>query len=171
MEVIFPDMAGVSDYERSQIDAVTRASKPRPIERGVGLFVMPTGESSRLVHEAAVLPAMRKNRLNLRHVAVAFDDTAALEDACHWLMTAEVNVVDASALNPSVLYVLGLSHGLGRSPILIARVREPPALPFNLDGLNRILYDTSMRGLLDLRSDLARRIRVFLESALNAGGD
>jgi hypothetical protein len=161
-------MAGVSVYERSQIDAVTRASKLRPIDRGVGVFVMPTGESTRLVHEAAVLPAMRKNRLNLRDVAVAFDDTAALEDVCHWLMTAEVIVVDASALNPSVLYVLGLSHGLGRSPILIAR--DPQLLPFNLPALRCVSYDTSKEGLLVLRIELARRIRVLLASASGSGG-
>jgi hypothetical protein len=156
-------MAGVSEYERSLIEAITRASVAAPIERGVGLFVMPAGESGQLVHDAAVLPAMRKNRLNLRDVGVAFDDTAMLEDVCSCVMTAEVIVVDASGPNATVSYVLGLCHGLWRSPILIAR--DPQLLPFNLPALRCVSYDMSKQGLQVLRIELARRIRVFLASA------
>lgn len=157
-------MAGVSKYEQSQIDAVTRASVVRPIERGVGLFAAPMGEEWDRVHEIAVLPAFRKNRLNLREVGVAFDDSAVLEDACRWLKTAEVIVLDASGLNPSGLYALGLCHGIGRSPILIAR-QGSRNLPFNLAATGCSFYETTAEGLLTLRQDLARRIRVFLASA------
>lgn len=157
-------MAGVSKYEQSQIDAVTRASVIRPVERGMGLFAAPVGEESARVHEIAVLPAFRKNRLNLRDVAIAFDDLALLEDVCRWVKTAEVIVVDASGLNPGVLYVLGLCHGIGRSPILIAR-EGTCDLPFNLVATGCSYYETTSEGLLTLRQDLARRVRVFLASA------
>ena len=78
-------------------------------------------------------------------------------------LTAEVIVVDASGLNAIVLYLLGLCHGLGRSPILIAR--DPQLLPFNLPALRCVSYDMSKQGLQVLRIELARRIRVFLASA------
>lgn len=156
-------MPGVSEYERSINRAALAPDPARNIERGVGLFVTAMSPAADLLHEAAVLPAMRANRLNLRQVGVAFDDSAALADVCRGVQTAEVVVIDLSDLVAPVMYVLGLCHGVGRCPILIARART--VLPFNLVALHVEFFDaTSTQGIAILRSKLAGRLRVFLRS-------
>ena len=156
-------MAGVSEYERSLIRALLAPRADRAIERGVGLYLTPVGETATLVTDAAVLPAMRVNRLSVRDFSVAFDDTAVLSDVCRWIQIAEVIIADLSDLNPPLMYVLGLCHGLGRCPILTVRSGTMP-LPFNVAALRCEVYATDQRGLVALRENLVRRIRLMLSA-------
>lgn len=65
--------------------------------------------------------------------------------------------------NPDVMYVVGLSQGLGRYPILISQ--DPDSLLFAMRAFRCIRYDSSREGLWDLRENLVRAARVFLTSA------
>ena len=120
------------------------------------------------VLSVAVEPALRANRLNVRGVRVVFDDETPLPIAADWVGRAEVIVADVSQLNAAVLYVLGLCHGMGRCPLLIAR--SPVELPFELGALRCLRYKTDRESLIDLRNDLTRALRVFLAAA-RQGGD
>jgi len=157
-------MPGFSPYERLLIDSLLMVQHPpRPIEPGAGLFVGPTDPYRKMTFDLAVQPAMRKNGLNGSELRVVFDDYSSLADVCTFVQTAEVIVVDLSDLNPSVLYVLGLCHGLGRCPIVLTRqIRQ---LPFNLHTLRHIEYSPAKDGLFDLRERLERALRVFLVGA------
>jgi hypothetical protein len=77
---------------------------------------------------------------------------------------AEVIVAELStATNGDLMYALGLAHGLGRCPLML--VQRGGELPFNLAGLRHVQYTRSQAGLLVLRSDLTRAVRVFLAAA------
>jgi hypothetical protein len=159
-------MPGVSQFERLQIDAVL-LNQPRDIETGAGLFVSPADADAKVVLDLAVLPAMRRNRLNARGLQVVFHDASVLADVCRFILTAELVVIDLAALNPAVLYVLGLSHGVGRCPILLAPKSE--YLPFNLEAFRLVRYEPTKGGLFELRERLERVLRVFLVGS-RAGG-
>jgi len=165
-------MAGVSAYERSQIDAVLGAPLPPPAERrievGLALVLVPLMDQRDEVLRVAVEPALRKNRLNVRGVRVVFDDETPLPVVADWVGRAEVIIADVSQLNASVLYVLGLCHGQRRCPLLIAR--SPVELPFEMGALRCLRYRMDRESLLELREDLARALRIFLGAA-QRGGD
>ena len=163
-------MPGVSKYERLLIDALLLLpSPPRPIEPGAGLFVGPCDWNHKMVFDVGVLPAMRKNDLNGSELRVVFDDLSSLADVAQHVQSAEVIVADVSELNPSVMYVLGLCHGLGRCPIVMTR--RIGELPFNLRQLRNIEYELVGEGLFELRERLERVLRVFLLGARNERRD
>ena len=155
-------MPASGDYERLQIESLLQSQSPGGVDAGVGLFLMPKVEHVQLVHDAAVLPAMRKNGLN--HVAPVwvFGSDSQLREVVRWLRAAHVIVADLTYLSPDLMYVLGLAHGLGRCPILIHH--EDTEVPFNLDALRCIDYRDDHDGLLELRARLSRAIRVLLSA-------
>ena len=154
-------MAGISEYERLLVEALLLLNQPRPpIEPGVGLFIAPAGRESDFVFDAAILPAMTKNGLNLAAVGKVFDDSSALSEVCRFVHVAEAIVADLTELSPSVMYVLGLAHGLGRCPVLITQQED--AVPFNLRASRCFAYRTSAQSLRELRDGLERALRIFL---------
>jgi len=157
-----PVMHAPGDYERLQIESLLQSQSHGGVDGGVGLFLMPRHEHVQVVHDVAVLPAMRKNGLN--HVAPVwvFGSDSQLREVARWLRAAHVIVADLTYLNPDVMYVLGLAHGLGRCPILIHH--EDTEVPFNLDALRCIEYRPDHDGLLELRARLTRAIRVLLSA-------
>jgi len=160
-------MPGVSPYESLQIQSVLQHDAKRPIEEGVGLFMMPGGgDEGKTLFDAAVLPAMRKNGMNRVGVRQVFHDASVLADVCRHVQAAEVIVVDLADLNPSVMYVLGLCHALGRCPILLTR--DANQLPFNLGALRYVEYKPGASGMFQLRERLERTLRVFLSASRSA---
>jgi hypothetical protein len=155
-------VASVSRYERLQISAAL-GPPPQRVEPGTGLVLLPHGDDARSVYRAAVEPALDTNAVNVRDVRVVFDEAAPLAVVADWVGRAEVVVADVSGLNPCVLYVLGLCHGHGRCPILVARADEP--LPFGLDGLRVLRYRDGAHGLAELRERLTRAVRTFLAAS------
>lgn len=156
-------MGGISEYEHLQIDALLRRGRGSAIDPESGTFLMSDNDRSRTLFDVAVLPAMRKNGLNADATVVLFDSSSALADVHKFVMAAEVIVADVSQLNPDLWYVLGLCHGLGRCPILIAL--HAIELPFNMPELRCVEYRPTEQGLYDLREELVRVIRVFLAAA------
>jgi hypothetical protein len=65
----------------------------------------------------------------------------------------DVVIADTTGRNPNVLYEVGLAHGMQKATILIARKGEK--IPFDIQAINHILYDS----IVDLRDRLEKRIR------------
>jgi hypothetical protein len=151
------------DYERLQIESLLQPGQHGGVHAGVGLFLMPKIEELEIVHEAAVLPAMRKNGLNRVAPVWVFGSDSQLREIARWLRAAQIIVADLTTLNSDLMYVLGLAHGLGRCPILICQAGTE--VPFNLDALRCIEYAPTHAGLLELRGRLTRAIRVLLTAS------
>lgn len=160
-------MRQVSEYERLQIESLL-ACRGASVQEGNGVFLMPEGERFGRVFEAAVLPAMQKNGLNAKGTAIAFESSSSLWEVGRVVQSAEVIVANVTGWNADLVYVLGLCHGLGRCPLLLAA--EPIELPFNLMALRFVEYREDDEGLRQLRGELTRAIRVFL-AAGRAQGD
>jgi hypothetical protein len=155
----------VSDYERRQIDSVLHGARTRArtIARGTALVLLPVGELFERVHDVAITPALMSSGLNRPRVRRVFDHVSPLASVLEAVMTAEVIVADLSMLNASVLYVVGLAHAQGRCPLIIAE-REWQ-LPFDLHLPRSLRYARSDPGLIELRQELTRVVRVFIASA------
>jgi len=163
-------MVGVSAHERSLIDAVLGAPRPpaeRRVEANLALVLIPLMQGRDDVLRTAVEPALRKNHLNVRGVRVVFDDETPLPIVADWVGRAEVIVADVSQLNASVLYVLGLCHGLRRCPVMIAHA--PVELPFDIGVLRCLRYQFDRESLMELRENLTRALRIFLAAARRSG--
>jgi hypothetical protein len=161
-------MAGLSEYERLQIESVLQSQPARPVQSGVGLFLMPDRDEFQAIYDLAVDPAMRRSAVNRVNVARVLDSDSHLVDLCHWLQCAEVIVAELTTLDPHVMYVVGLAHGLGRCPILMAR--EGTDLPFNLHALRCVEYTVTKEGHRELRERLTRALRVFLAASRAGNG-
>lgn len=155
-------MSQNSEYERLQIHSLLQP-RNRAIQANLGVFLMPTGLEFQRVYERAVGPAMQSNRLNPSGVEVAFDSGSSLAQVCEVIETAEILVADLSLWNADLAYVLGVCHGMGRCPLLIAK--EGVELPFNLSALRCVEYSASDEGLQRHREYLERAIRVSLAAA------
>lgn len=138
------------------------------VQTGVAVFLCPDGEGSVELYERAVGPALRVNGLNRVDVVRVFDSDSALVDVTRCLAEAEVIVAELSMPNPHLMYVLGLAHGMGRCPLML--VEQSSDLPFNLAGLRHVAYGRDSAGLMVLRTDLTRAVRVFLAAARAGGG-
>jgi hypothetical protein len=159
-------VAGVSDYERSQIESVLGwpAGGDMRVEPGLALVLLPFGEADDRLQRFAIEPALRRNGLDVSGLRVVFDDETPLPIIADWLGRAEVVIADVSQLNAAVLYLLGLCHGLRRCPLLLAR--ETVELPFELDALRCLRYRADdPASLYDLREDLSRALRIFLSAS------
>jgi hypothetical protein len=150
----------MSSYERLQIESLLHAASCGGVDPGVGLFLMPKDIEFEVVHDVAVLPAMRKNGLNRVAPVWVFSSDAQLAEVSRWLRAAQVIVADLSTLNSDLMYVVGLAHGLGRCPILI--YRQGTEVPFNLEALRCVEYTSGADGLMELRAKLTRAIRVLM---------
>ena len=155
-------MAGTSQFERMQIESVF-APKLRDIKVGSGLYLMPDSDPDRQVFEIAVNPAMQKNEINVGTIIVAFDSDSFLSQVAQYIQVSEIVIAEVSEHNPHVLYVLGMCHGMGRCPLLVTR--DASNLPFGLQCLRWVQYKNDQRGLVWLREELTRAIRVFLAAA------
>jgi hypothetical protein len=153
---------GASEFERHQIESLLQ-SEQRLIERGLGLSLLPAGPDFDYMHKTAILPAMRECGLDAARRFCAFDSDSELAKVTQWVQIAEVIIADVTAENAEVMYALGLCHGLRRCPILVTQT--PDIVPFNLFALRRIEYVNDQNGLLKLRENLTRAIRVFLAAS------
>ena len=148
-----------TQHEREQIEALLKRPSSG-IERGRGLFLMSQDTRAQMVYDLAVEPAIWKNDLNGRATAIAFHSDSTLADVCDWVMTSEIIVADVDPENSHLMYVLGLCHGMGRCPLLLARGRFD--LPFNLREVRALEYIDTVASLRALRDELTRAIRVAL---------
>ena len=153
---------GIPEFERLQIEWLL-GTKSIPIRQGLGLHLMSQTPASRDIFDAAVRPMMHGSGLDVWRVEIAFDSSSCVSDVASWIRRAEVITADVSDWNGDVAYVLGMCHALGRCPILIAR--RPVDLPFKLDEVRCIAFDADASGLHELRQELGRALRTYVNAS------
>ena len=75
-----------------------------------------------------------------------------LEIICAKIAAADAIIGDTTGSNPNVFYEIGYAHALRSTTILIAR--KGSNLPFDLQGINHIMYET----IVELRERLKKRL-------------
>lgn len=75
-----------------------------------------------------------------------------LQIICAKISAADAIVGDTTGSNPNVFYEIGYAHALKCPTILIAR--KGSGLPFDLQGINHIMYET----IVELRERLKKRL-------------
>ena len=154
-------MSRVSRFEHELIDAALIQAGPE-IPPGTAAVLIPNSVYFLLVFREAISPALAD--CDFRDAAESvFDSGDWISDAVRWILAAELIIADVTDLNPDVMYLLGLCHGLGRCPLLIAQ--EPTVLPRHLEVFRCLRYVDDPAGLRSLREGLARAIRVFVTQA------
>lgn len=155
-------MPGGSAYERQLIEAAL-ASRESALDSGTALVLIPEVYDLYQVCNAGIWPALSACGFRPLRGVLPFDSGSWLGDVARWLRGADLIIADVTGRNPDVLYALGLAHGLGRCPLLIAQ--DAQELPFHLQELRCIAYRSDPDGLWALREDLGRALRVFLAAA------
>lgn len=148
-----------------QIEALLKRDDLPAIEPRNGTCLLPDNDRAKRRFRIAVEPAMRNNFLNADGVAIVFTSSSLIADVTRVIAQSEVILADVSLPNADLFYILGLCHGLGRCPILIAPSMLD--LPFDMPELRCVEYrdDESEAGLIALRQSLERVIRVFLAAS------
>ena len=153
-------MAGPSDFERAQINSLL-SLKSRPVVAGTVLYVSPEAPRFDDVYAVSVVPALRKNNVPTIQPYRVLDSDSPLSSVCERIQATELLLFDLTDFVPDVLYVLGLAHAMGRSPLLMMQ-NHMPTPPFDLHALRRIDYSPDAEGLRELREELTRVIRIQL---------
>lgn len=73
---------------------------------------------------------------------------------------ARVIVADVTAMNPNVLYEIGIAHSLGKDVVLLAEKGE--TLPFDIASHRVVYYEQSVTGADKLREMLGESLRTVL---------
>jgi len=74
-------------------------------------------------------------------------------------------VADLSGRDPNVFYETGFAHAMGKVVILL--VQDVADIPFDLQHYPYIVYAGHIE---ELRTELTRRVKWFLDQPLNAKG-
>lgn len=85
------------------------------------------------------------------------------DDMFAYIASAEVAIVDITALNANVFYELGVRHALKKAVTIIIR-KQDSAIPFNIQGLRIIEYPDATGGYRAVRE----KIRHFIENGLKS---
>jgi len=117
-----------------------------------------TGDVWNTVRAAALSEDLRCERADS-----IWGEHSILGDIAGLLWRARLIVVDYTDSNPNVFYELGIAHTLGRPVIPIAKEGTP--LPFDVQGLRVLKYDTTPAGLQKLELGLLERIKTILGPA------
>ena len=85
-----------------------------------------------------------------------------LQDIIRGLTESHLVIAEITPANPNVFYELGFSHALGKPTILLAD-RKSTNLPFDISGYRVIFYDNTIRGKIEVETDLKRHLRTILD--------
>lgn len=146
----------VRNAEQDYIESVERVSRELPQTRRI-FVVMPFAKEFDDVYILGIREVAEK----LGYVVERADDIEhngqILDLIQQKIRDCDLAVADTSSQNPNVFYEVGFAHAAGVPTILITRSGQ--AIPFDLQSMNHIFYET----IVVLRERLENRIRALLE--------
>ena len=78
-------------------------------------------------------------------------------DIVEGILDADVVIADLTGRNLNVFYELGIAHATGNKTIMTCQSLED--VPFDIQSYRVIIYEHSLRGCEQLRSDLDRAVK------------
>ncbi|HML23340.1 MAG TPA: hypothetical protein PKD09_16920 [Aggregatilinea sp.] len=123
--------------------------------------LLPPTSLIRPVYDAAIRPAADGLNLTLGYAEDCFSGRVSVLEVWESLYSADIVLADCTRRHPLVMYMLGISHTLGKHTILIAQSSED--VPAEFRQLEHIIYENSKDGLNVLCSELQARLLEFAQ--------
>lgn len=114
--------------------------------------LMPFDQEFNSIYEDLIKPALEDAGYDVSRADSFVDQQNIMRDIIRGIATAQLIVADLTALNPNVLYELGLCHGLKIPTILLAQSMEE--VPFDLRSYKIQVYSTRFDEVNRLRKAL-----------------
>lgn len=100
--------------------------------------------------------------LNCERADSIWNEDSILDDIVGLLWRARIVITDYTSHNANVFYETGIAHTLGRQ--FIPLTQPDDEIPFDLNQLRTLKYETTKVGMRKLRLELGQRIRTILQT-------
>ncbi len=121
------------------------------MSKPVAFVVMPFSSEFNAVYEGLIIPAL--DGYDVIRADTQFDQRSILEKIISGISDASLVVADITAMNPNVMYELGIAHTLGRPVIMITQNIDD--LPFDISVYPVHEYSTHFQRAGDLAQKLS----------------
>lgn len=114
--------------------------------------LMPFDQEFKPIYNDLIKPALESAGYEVERADSFMDQRNILRDVVKGISEADLVIADLTAVNPNVLYELGLCHGLRVPTVLIAQSLEE--VPFDLRSYRVITYSTQFDEVYKLKDAL-----------------
>lgn len=142
--------------EEQQVDFERQRSFQAQNRRKRLFVVMPFSKQFNDVYVLGIRDVAEKLGIVVERADDIEHNQGILEVILERIAACDVAVADTSGSNPNVFYEVGYCHAQHKPTILITRTGDK--IPFDLQGINHIFYDT----IVELRERLEKRLRAIL---------
>lgn len=149
--------AGLLDNAAPTVFAPVR----EPVDPCLISAMMPFSREYDAVY-TAIMAAAEKSGGRCERADNVWEHSAIIQDIYSLIYKSAVVVCDFSGKNPNVFYEAGIAHSLGRPVIPI--VQHTADIPFDLQHHRAIVYHNNSEGLVQLNTQLVKRIGTLLAS-------
>lgn len=151
----------IINFNLKSKDLVSPTYLKKPNNEKVCFIIMPFSiESLNDVYELYIKGSIEEKT---SFICVRGDDifgsNIIYDDILNSIKNADIILADLTGKNANVFYEVGISHTLNKKVILLAQSMDD--VPFDLKHFRICLYDTSPRGLMNLRSVIPSHIRAY----------
>ena len=129
--------------------------------------IMPFDEEFDGIYTDLILPAFEDEDFEVIRADNIEDQQNIMKGIVIGIEEADIIVADVTALNPNVLYELGLSHGRLRPTVIITQGLKE--IPYDLRGYRVIPYSTHFSEAPKLKSKLLRIAKRLKEGTISFG--
>lgn len=136
---------------------------PRAVKAKTVFVIRDDNKAFEHVYELALKPIFQELKLEIMESPDVFDKTSRYNDYWDKMREADLLLADVSKHNPGTLYLLGLCHGLGRSPLLIVEAENQ--LPEALKPLRYLEYGVKEQRLERFRGQLRHELLLRMDAA------
>lgn len=158
----------VMELHVMQINPIFKA-RNLVIDENLIFGVLPFTDDRLEIFDQVLKPALQKSFPNMN--IIKSGDTISVEQNIMekiWINInmASIVLVDISNRNPNVFYELGICHTLGKPTIIICDEESynkdySHKLPFDIGGLNTIIYKNKGNGIDELKKKVINSVRTF----------
>jgi CheY-like chemotaxis protein len=124
-----------------------------------GIALVPNNRDGERTYDALICDAMKEAGCTVEKASEIFNSNSVLDEIWAHINTSQVVIADLSDRDPDVFYLAGLSHGLKKRIIFIAR--NGTDIPFDLRAGSHLIYSLDTFAAGDwARTSLAKLIRI-----------
>jgi len=156
----FPNHAFVEKGESVIEDLVREIG--RIVKTKFAFVCMPFAQQFDDSYKFAIQPAVQECGFKCLRADEIEHNKGILEVIHRQIESAHIIVADMTGGNPNVYYEVGYAHALGKDVVLLTQ--RASDLPFDLRGLNHIVYEGRITGL---KEKLTRRLKAMLTDGLS----